>query len=104
MSHSLTNFACLHPLCFAHLLTCSHSLLRFLTCTHRFLDHATAAAALSEFITPSELQAMLSRKDNILAYFDRLVQDQGYRSVVLEDTSDVATRAEAPAAAAGVAA
>ena len=47
---------------------------------------------------------MLSRKDNILAYFDRLVQDQGYRSVVLEDSSDVAARAEAPAAAAGVAA
>ena len=51
----------------------------------RFLDEPTVTAALGGLITPAEVAALLRRKDQVLRYFDALVQKKGYAAVVMEE-------------------
>jgi len=50
----------------------------------RFLDRATLSASLHNLITDDELSALLRRRDDMLVYFDKLVESKGYSNVVLE--------------------
>ncbi len=50
----------------------------------RFLDAPTLQAAMGGILMPEEVAALLSRRDCVLAFFDSLVAEKGYGSVVLE--------------------
>ncbi|KAG2454586.1 hypothetical protein HYH02_000427 [Chlamydomonas schloesseri] len=50
----------------------------------RFLDAPTLQAAMGGILMPEEVAALLSRRDSVLAFFDSLVAEKGYGSVVLE--------------------
>lgn len=50
----------------------------------RFLDAPTLQSAMGGILTPEEVAALLSRRDSMLAFFDGLVADKGYGSIVLE--------------------
>jgi len=40
--------------------------------------------AVRKFVSPKEISEILMRRDGIVSYFDRLIAEKGYRSVVLE--------------------
>lgn len=41
--------------------------------------------AVRKYVSPKEISEILMRRDGIVSYFDRLVSEKGYRSVVLEN-------------------
>lgn len=50
----------------------------------RFLDQKSLTQAVGDYLTPLEIQDILHRRDSIIAYFDNLVNHQGYDAVVME--------------------
>lgn len=49
----------------------------------RFLDAKAIKDEFGEFLSTSEQRALLERRNNILAYLDRLVDAQGYDKTVI---------------------
>jgi hypothetical protein len=62
----------------AELARCDRSLLASL----RALTAPALEAAVQNYLTPSELSAVLKRRDLIVAHFDRLIQEQGEDKVL----------------------
>lgn len=51
---------------------------------HRCLDRATLARAVCPLLSPSEIDAVMRRRDTVLEYLDNLVAQHGYDKVVIE--------------------
>ena len=51
----------------------------------RFLDARAIAAKFSRALSPEEMRALLQRRNAILDYLDKLVEDGGYTAVVKYD-------------------
>lgn len=50
----------------------------------RFLDRAMVSEALGAYLSAEEIGQLLHRKEQILEFFDRLVEEKGYANVVIE--------------------
>jgi hypothetical protein len=61
-----------------NLVRCSRGLLEKL----RALDGKVLAARLGEYLTKLELQGIMKRRDKIVAYFDKLIAEQGETAIL----------------------
>ncbi len=52
--------------------------------SRRCLSHSAVAESLDEMLTPSELDQLMRRRDDVLRYFDELVAEKGYEDVVID--------------------
>jgi hypothetical protein len=61
-----------------NLVRCSRELLEKL----RTLDGKVLKAKLGEYLTPLELQGIMARREKIVAYFDKLIAEQGDKAIL----------------------